>query len=130
MALVNGNYGKLKDSYLFSQIAAKVAEFSKEHPEKKIIKEVLKSNDSKYPTKQQLLKTWKTSDIDSAIAQECAAIEERNANRKKNCCQQSRHMLNICCPLTDRIPVQICETLQRLSRGPRLRLPMRRRPLA
>ena len=38
MALVNGNYGKLKDSYLFSQIAAKVAEFSKEHPEKKIIK--------------------------------------------------------------------------------------------
>ena len=38
MALVNGNYGKLKDSYLFSQIAAKVAEFSKAHPEKKIIK--------------------------------------------------------------------------------------------
>ncbi|QPI12955.1 hypothetical protein [Escherichia phage PNJ1809-36] len=51
------------------------------YPEKKVIKEVLKSNDSKYPTKQQLLKTWKTSDIDSAIAQECAAIEERNANR-------------------------------------------------
>ena len=38
MALVNGNYGKLKDSYLFSQIAAKVAEFSKAHPDKKIIK--------------------------------------------------------------------------------------------
>ena len=38
MALVNGKYGKLKDSYLFTQIAAKVAEFSKEHPEKKIIK--------------------------------------------------------------------------------------------
>lgn len=38
MAFVNGNYGDLKDSYLFSQIANKVAAFSKAHPEKKIIK--------------------------------------------------------------------------------------------
>lgn len=51
------------------------------YPEKKILKEVLKSNDSKYPTKKQLLTVWNTSDIDSAISQECAAIEERNADR-------------------------------------------------
>lgn len=38
MALVNGNYGNLKDSYLFSTIANKVAAFTKAHPEKKIIK--------------------------------------------------------------------------------------------
>lgn len=38
MAFVNENYCNLKDSYLFSQIAQKVAEFSKQHPEKKIIK--------------------------------------------------------------------------------------------
>lgn len=38
MAFVNENYCNLKDSYLFSKIAQKVAEFSKQHPEKKIIK--------------------------------------------------------------------------------------------
>lgn len=38
MALVNGNYAKLKDSYLFSDIAARVAAFTKAHPEKKLIK--------------------------------------------------------------------------------------------
>lgn len=38
MAFVNQNYCNLKESYLFSQIAHKVAEFSAAHPEKKIIK--------------------------------------------------------------------------------------------
>lgn len=51
------------------------------YADKKIMKEVLDSNDSKYPTKKQLLAVWNTSDIDLAISQECAAIEERNANR-------------------------------------------------
>lgn len=51
--------------------------------EKKVMKEVLKSNDSKYPTKKQLLVTWDALDVDIevAIAKECEAIEERNANR-------------------------------------------------
>ncbi len=34
----NTNYGKLKDSYLFSEVARRVAEYSKAHPEKEIIK--------------------------------------------------------------------------------------------
>lgn len=38
MALVNGNFAKLKESYLFSDIAARVKAFSEAHPEKKIIK--------------------------------------------------------------------------------------------
>ena len=38
MAFVNQNYCNLKESYLFSQIAHKVAEFTAVHPEKKIIK--------------------------------------------------------------------------------------------
>ena len=38
MAFVNQNYCNLKESYLFSQIAHKVAEFTVAHPEKKIIK--------------------------------------------------------------------------------------------
>lgn len=38
MAFVNQNYCNLKESYLFSQIAHKVAEFTTAHPEKKIIK--------------------------------------------------------------------------------------------
>lgn len=38
MAFVNQNYCNLKESYLFSQIAHKVAEFTASHPEKKIIK--------------------------------------------------------------------------------------------
>lgn len=38
MAFVNQNYCNLKESYLFSQIAHKVAEFTATHPEKKIIK--------------------------------------------------------------------------------------------
>ena len=38
MAFVNQNYCNLKESYLFSQIAHKVAEFKAAHPEKKIIK--------------------------------------------------------------------------------------------
>lgn len=38
MAFVNQNYCNLKESYLFSQIAHKVAEFMVAHPEKKIIK--------------------------------------------------------------------------------------------
>lgn len=49
--------------------------------EKKVMKEVLKSNDSKYPTRKQILAVWETKDIDFALAQECAAIEERNKNR-------------------------------------------------
>ncbi|MCD7779957.1 MAG: LL-diaminopimelate aminotransferase [Candidatus Gastranaerophilales bacterium] len=35
---INENYLKLEDSYLFSTIAKKVAEFTKKHPEKNIIK--------------------------------------------------------------------------------------------
>lgn len=38
MAFVNQNYCNLKEGYLFSQIAHKVAEFTAAHPEKKIIK--------------------------------------------------------------------------------------------
>jgi LL-diaminopimelate aminotransferase len=38
MAFVNENYEKLQDSYLFANIAQKVAAFQKEHPEKKIIR--------------------------------------------------------------------------------------------
>lgn len=38
MTFVNQNYCNLKESYLFSQIAHKVAEFTAAHPEKKIIK--------------------------------------------------------------------------------------------
>lgn len=38
MAFVNQNYCNLKESYLFSQIAHKVVEFTAAHPEKKIIK--------------------------------------------------------------------------------------------
>jgi LL-diaminopimelate aminotransferase len=38
MTLLNENYTHLKDSYLFSQVAQKVNEFAKTHPEKKIIK--------------------------------------------------------------------------------------------
>jgi len=38
MALVNGNYANLKESYLFSDIAKRVAEFAAAHPDKKIIK--------------------------------------------------------------------------------------------
>lgn len=49
--------------------------------EKKVMKEVLKSNDSKYPTRKQILAVWETKDIDFALAQECAAIEDRNKDR-------------------------------------------------
>ena len=35
---VNKNYGELKESYLFSEIARKISEFSKAHPEKEIIR--------------------------------------------------------------------------------------------
>lgn len=38
MALVNGNFAKLKESYLFSDIAARVKAFTEAHPEKKLIK--------------------------------------------------------------------------------------------
>ena len=38
MAWVNGNYAALQDSYLFSQVAHKVAAFAAAHPEKKIIR--------------------------------------------------------------------------------------------
>ena len=38
MALVNGNFAKLKESYLFSDIAARVKTFTEAHPEKKLIK--------------------------------------------------------------------------------------------
>ena len=50
---------------------------------KKVLKEVLRSNDSKYPTRKQLLAVWETKDIEFAIAQECAAIEERNKDRSE-----------------------------------------------
>jgi len=38
MIRVNDNYLKLQDSYLFSTIAKKVAQFTKENPDKKVIK--------------------------------------------------------------------------------------------
>ena len=38
MAIVNGNYSNLQQSYLFKEIAHRVAKFAQEHPEKKIIK--------------------------------------------------------------------------------------------
>ena len=38
MALVNSNFAKLKESYLFSDIAARVKAFTEAHPDKKIIK--------------------------------------------------------------------------------------------
>ncbi len=38
MITINENYLKLQDSYLFSTIAKKVAEFSKNNPDKKVIK--------------------------------------------------------------------------------------------
>lgn len=38
MAIVNGNYSNLQQSYLFTEIAHRVAKFAQEHPEKKIIK--------------------------------------------------------------------------------------------
>ncbi len=49
--------------------------------EKKVMKEVLKSNDSKYPTRKQLLTFWESKDIEEVLIMECNAIEERNANR-------------------------------------------------
>lgn len=50
---------------------------------KGVMKEILKSNDSKYPSKKQLLKIWDTKDISEALEKECRAIEERSANRKE-----------------------------------------------
>ena len=38
MIRINDNYLKLQDSYLFSTVARKVGEFTKEHPDKKVIK--------------------------------------------------------------------------------------------
>ena len=38
MLKINENYAKLKESYLFSEIAHRVSAFSKEHPEKKLIR--------------------------------------------------------------------------------------------
>lgn len=38
VAFVNENYEKLQDSYLFANIAQKVAAFQKEHPDQKIIR--------------------------------------------------------------------------------------------
>ena len=38
MININENFLKLQDSYLFSTIAKKVAEFQKNNPDKKIIK--------------------------------------------------------------------------------------------
>ena len=38
MNLINENFLELQDSYLFSTIAKKVAEYTKENPDKKIIK--------------------------------------------------------------------------------------------
>ena len=37
MSLINENFLKLQDSYLFSTIAKKVAKFTEENPEKEII---------------------------------------------------------------------------------------------
>ena len=36
--MLNKNYENVKESYLFSDIAAKVAEFTKKNPEKRIIR--------------------------------------------------------------------------------------------
>ena len=38
MSLINENFLELQDSYLFSTIAKKVAKFTEENPEKKVIK--------------------------------------------------------------------------------------------
>ncbi len=38
MALVNGNYCNLKESYLFADIAHKVSDFAAKHPDRKIIR--------------------------------------------------------------------------------------------
>ena len=38
MLKINENYAKLKENYLFSEIAHRVSAFSKEHPEKKLIR--------------------------------------------------------------------------------------------
>lgn len=38
MSLINENFLELQDSYLFSTIAKKVAKYTKENPDKKIIK--------------------------------------------------------------------------------------------
>jgi LL-diaminopimelate aminotransferase len=38
MAVMNQNYCNLKESYLFSQIAAKVNAFVEKHPDKKVIR--------------------------------------------------------------------------------------------
>ena len=38
MVKINENYLKLQDSYLFSTIAKKVADFQEKHPDKKVIK--------------------------------------------------------------------------------------------
>ena len=38
MLKINKNYAELKTNYLFSEIARKVAEYSKQHPEKEIIR--------------------------------------------------------------------------------------------
>ncbi len=37
-AIINSNYARLPESYLFSEIARKVAEFQRQHPEQKIIR--------------------------------------------------------------------------------------------
>ena len=42
MVNINENFLKLEDSYLFSTIAKKVAEFQKNYPDKKIIKFYIK----------------------------------------------------------------------------------------
>lgn len=51
--------------------------------DKKVMKEVLKSNDSKYPTRKQLLAVWETKDIEEALEKECRAIEERSLTREE-----------------------------------------------
>ena len=38
MSYINENFLELQDSYLFSTIAKKVAKYTEEHPDKKIIK--------------------------------------------------------------------------------------------
>ena len=38
MSLINENFLNLEDSYLFSTIAKKVAKFTSENPDKKVIK--------------------------------------------------------------------------------------------
>lgn len=49
--------------------------------EKKVMREVLNSNESKYPTKKQLLVIWETKDIIEALEKECDAIEMRSKDR-------------------------------------------------